>query len=252
MLDGGFKFESFEITKREILASVSIVAVMILIGVLISFKISEHQVDQNEIYNKAVKIESQELFRYGMDTNIGNAFVYGELKVIDPVTYPEIGGKYMRVAKIKEKYTKHTRTVTYTTGSGKNKKTHTKQETYWTWDEVDRESIQCKKISFCGVKFKSNKIIFPSSKYIETIKESRRIRYKYYGVSEQHIGTIFADLRNKTIPDKTHFYKDMNIEKTVDYLESGDILLIFFWFVWIILIVIVVFIFYYADNEWLK
>ena len=54
MLDGGFKFESFEITKREILASVSIVAVMILIGVLISFKISEHQADQNEIYNKAV------------------------------------------------------------------------------------------------------------------------------------------------------------------------------------------------------
>lgn len=241
MLDGGFKFESFEITKREILASVSIVAVMILIGVLISFKISEYQADQNEIYNKAVKIESQKLFRYGMDTNIGNAFVYGELKVIDPVTYPEIGGKYMSVEKIKEKHTKHTRKVTLT-----------KQETYWTWDEVDRESIQCKKISFCGIKFKSNKITFPSSKYIETIKKSKHIRYKYYGVSEQHIGTIFADLRNKTIPDKTHFYKDMNIEKTVDYLESGDILLIFFWFVWIILIVIVVFIFYYADNEWLK
>lgn len=241
MLDGGFNFEGFEITKREILTSVSIVAVMILIGVLISFKISEYQADQNEIYNKAVKIESQKLFRYGMDTNIGNAFVYGELKVIDPVTYPAIGGKYMSVEKIKEKYTKHTRKVTLT-----------KQETYWTWDEVDRESIQCKKISFCGIKFKSNKITFPSSKYIETIKESNHIRYKYYGVSEQHIGTIFADLRNKTIPDKTHFYKDMNIEKTVDYLESGDILLIFFWFVWIILIVIVVFIFYYADNEWLK
>ena len=248
MLDGGFKFESFEITKREILASVSIVAVMILIGVLISFKISEHQADQNEVYDKAVKIESQELFQYGMDTNIGNAFVYGELKVVDPVTYPEIGGKYMRVEKIKEKYTKHTRTVTYTTGTV----THTKKETYWTWDEVDRESIQCKKISFCGVKFKSNKIIFPGSKYIDTIKESRHIRYKYYGVSEKHVGTIFADLRNKTIPDKTYFYKDMNIEKTVNYLESGDILLIFFWFVWIILIAVVVFIFYYEDNEWLE
>lgn len=248
MLDGGFKFESFEITKREILASVSIVAVMILIGVMISFKISEHQADQNEIYNKAVKIESQELFRYGMDTNIGNAFVYGELKAIDPVTYPEIGGKYMRVEKIKEKYTKHTRTVTYTTGTV----THTKKETYWTWDEVDRESIQCKKISFCGVKFKSNKITFPSSKYIETIKESKHIRYKYYGASEQHVGTIFADLRNKTIPDKTYFYKDKDIEKTVNYLESGNILLIFFWFVWIILIIIVVFIFYYADNDWLE
>lgn len=238
----------FEITKREILQVSPSLAVMILIGVMISFKISEHQADQNEIYNKAVKIESQELFRYGMDTNIGNAFVYGELKAIDPVTYPEIGGKYMRVEKIKEKYTKHTRTVTYTTGTV----THTKKETYWTWDEADRESIQCKKISFCGVKFKSNKITFPSSKYIETIKESKHIRYKYYGASEQHVGTIFADLRNKTIPDKTYFYKDKDIEKTVNYLESGNILLIFFWFVWIILIIIVVFIFYYADNDWLE
>ena len=70
----GFDLGNFEITKREILASISIIAVMILIGVLISTKISEHQMDQNEIYNKAVKIESQDLFQYGMD-KIGRAHV---------------------------------------------------------------------------------------------------------------------------------------------------------------------------------
>lgn len=53
----GFDFDNFEITKREILASISIIAVMILFGILISSKISEHQMDKNEIYNKAVKIE---------------------------------------------------------------------------------------------------------------------------------------------------------------------------------------------------
>ena len=52
----GLNFGDFEITKREILASVSIIAVMFLIGVLISGKISEHQMDKNEVYNKAVKI----------------------------------------------------------------------------------------------------------------------------------------------------------------------------------------------------
>lgn len=76
----GFDFGDFEITKREILASISIIAVMILFGILISSKISEHQMDKNEIYNKAVKIESQEMFQYGIDTNVGNAFVYGDLK----------------------------------------------------------------------------------------------------------------------------------------------------------------------------
>ena len=94
----GWDFVDFEITKREILASVSIIAIMLLIGTLLSAKISNWQMDRNEKYNKAVKIENNtDLFRYGMDTNVGNAFVYGELKAVDTVTYPEIGGKYMYV-----------------------------------------------------------------------------------------------------------------------------------------------------------
>ena len=59
---------NFEITKREVLASISIIAVMILVGILISAKITERQMDRNEVYNKAVKIDSQETFSYGMRT----------------------------------------------------------------------------------------------------------------------------------------------------------------------------------------
>ena len=59
-----FDFGNFEITKRDILVSVSIVAIMLLIGVLIAGKISDYQLDKNEKYNKAIKIESQELFEY--------------------------------------------------------------------------------------------------------------------------------------------------------------------------------------------
>lgn len=41
------------------------------------------------------------MFQYGKDTNVGNAFVYGDLKAVDTVTYPEIGGEYMYVEKSK-------------------------------------------------------------------------------------------------------------------------------------------------------
>ena len=71
---------NFEITKREVLASISIIAVMILVGILISAKITERQMDRNEVYNKAVKIDNQEMFSYGMRTNVGSAFVYGTLR----------------------------------------------------------------------------------------------------------------------------------------------------------------------------
>ena len=97
----GFDLGDFTITKREILASISIIAIMLLIGFLISGKIQESQLDKNEKYNKALKIEDSEMFVYGMRTNIGNAFIYGELKAVDTVTYPEIGGEYMYVKKLK-------------------------------------------------------------------------------------------------------------------------------------------------------
>ena len=247
----GFDFGDFEITKREILASISIVTVMILFGILISSKISEHQMDKNEIYNKAVKIESQEMFQYGMDTNVGNAFVYGDLKAVDTVTYPEIGGEYMYVEKVKERYTRHTRTVTYTTGSGKTRQTHTRTETYWTWDRVGSEDLKCKEISFCGITFVINKIDLPDIEYIDTIKESSHIRFKYYGIKTEYKGTIFTDLRDKTISDNTKFYNGLTIKETIEHLES-NIGTIGFWIFWIIVIFVVVYIFYYLDNNWLE
>lgn len=243
----GFQFESFEITKREILASISIIAIFLLIGVLISGKISEHQIEENEKYNKAVKIENTDLFQYGMDTNIGNAFVYGDLKAVDTVTYNEIGGKYMYVKKVKEKYTMHTRRVSH--GSGKHRYYTT--QTYWTWDYAGKESKKCKEINFCGTILKSKKIDLPSSDYITTIKESSHIRYKYYGVGTKYTGTIFTVLKNKTISDNSSFYSDMKIEQVVEHLESS-ITLVIFWIVWIVLVIAIVFGFYYFDNEWLE
>lgn len=246
----GFDFGDFEITKREILVSISIIAVMILFVILISSKISEHQMDKNEIYNKAVKIESQEMFQYGMDTNVGNAFVYGDLKAVDTVTYPEIGGEYMYVEKVKEQYTMHTRQVAHTRTVNGKSQTYYTTETYWTWDRVGSEDIKCKEISFCGVNFTSNKIDLPGTDYIDTINESSHVRYKYYGIGTEYKGTIFTDLRNKTISDNTSFYNNLTINKTIERLES-DFPIIIFWIFWVILIGGMVFGFYYLDNSWL-
>lgn len=245
--DRGWDFGNFEITKREIISSISIIAVMFLIGVLISSKISDWQINQNDKYNKAVKIQSADLFQYGMETNVGNAFVYGELKAVDTVTYPEISGKYIYVKKVKEKYTRHTRRVAHKSG----KRTYYTTETYWTWDYVGKESKKAKKINFCGIDFKSNKIVLPDDEYIDTVKESSRIRYKYYGVGTKYKGTIFTALKDKTISDKSVFYNNRDISETVKHLES-DMPLILFRIGWILLTGLVVFGFYYLDNNWLE
>lgn len=247
----GYGRKGFEITKREILASISIIAIMLLIGVLIVGKISDYQLDKNEKYNKAVKIETQELFEYGMRTNVGNAFIYGNLEAVDTVTYPEIGGEYMYVKKIKERYTMHTRQVAHTTTL--NGKTHTyyTTETYWTWDYVGSEDQTCNEVSFLGHTFPVGKIDLPDEEYIDTIKESNHVRYKYYGVGLNFTGTIFTELADKTITDNSSFYENMTIDETVEYLET-DFAMWIFWIVWMILIGVCVCSFYYIDNKWLE
>lgn len=244
----GFDFGYFKITKREILASVTIVAVMMLIGILIAGKISDSQMDANEKYNKAIKIQSEDMFQHGLDTDVGNAFVYGDLKAVDTVTYPEIGGEYMYVEKVKEEYTMHTETYTTTDSKG-HTQTHTR--TYWSWDRVGSEDITCNEVSFCDVTFPSNKIDLPGTDYIDTINESSDIRYKYYGTGTEYKGTIFANLKDHTISDNTKFYNNRTIDETVDYLES-DFPIVLFWILWIVLTGGTVFGFYYLDNKWLE
>ena len=63
----------FEITKREVLFSIAIIAVMTLIGFVIHGKISDNLMNEYQKYNTALQIDNNsEMFSYGMRTDIGN------------------------------------------------------------------------------------------------------------------------------------------------------------------------------------
>ncbi len=244
------KFDSFEITVREIIASIVIIFVMLLVGVTINNKMQESRLDRNEIYNKAIKIETSELFQYGMRTNVGSAFVSGTLEAVDPVSYPEIEGEYLYLEKVKERYTMHTRQVAHTRTVNGKTSTYYTTETYWTWDRVGAESIHSEQILFNKVIFDYGKIECPAAFYIDTIRESSYIRYKYYGTGVEHTGTIFTTLKDGSITDQTRFYEDKTIEETYNDLLSKDWRIVF-WIFWIPLTGGLVFAFYYIDNRWL-
>ncbi len=236
-----------EITKREIIFSVIIIAAMLIIGIIISGKISDSIFDRNEQYNKAIHVEDKDLFEYGMRTNVGNAFVYGDLIAIDSVSYPEIDGQYMYIKKVKERYTQHTRTVSYKCG----KRTCYRTETYWTWDRVGSEEKQSEKVTFLDVEFDFNQFNRPSDSYLTTVKESSRIRYKYYVVESKLTGTIFANLKDNTIADKASIYENKTTDEAYNYSVDGEGCLWLFWIVWIVLTGGMIYGFYYLENEWL-
>lgn len=202
---------------------------------------------KNAEYQKAIHITDKNLFQYAIDTDIGNVFVYGKLKSVDTVSYPELKDEYMYIKKVKEKYTLHTRVVTQRVG----KHTTTRTEVYYRWDEISRESKHSKKISFLGIEFPYKKIDIPSSKHITTIKESSTVRYKYYGCKTEYTGTMYTKVGNKTISDNSRFWNNKKIQECVDNLTSS-VLNVVFWIVWIVLIVICVIGFCYLDNQWLE
>lgn len=239
------------ITKREILLSIAIVCIMLLLGFVIAGSINTSLMEKHQEYNTALQVnEDKDLFEYGMRTSIGNAFVYGELKAVDPVGYEGVDGDYSYIKKVKEKYTKHTRVVTKTRTVNGKTQTYTDTETYWTWDEVDHWEQRSTKITFLDVEFDYGEISFPSSGHITTIKESSKIRYVYYGAPAQCKGTLYTQLKDNTI-NNSHMYHYDTIEETLDSLTSSWQLVVF-WVFWVLLIIGAVVGFYYIDNWWLE
>ena len=244
-------FGDFSISKREILISVAIIAVMIIFGLMIHGSIEDSLMLKHQEYNLALQIDNnKDMLEYGMSTNVGNAYVYGTLKCLDPVTYEEIGGQYSAVEKVKEQYTLHQRTVTKTRTVNGKTQTYTEIEYYWTWDRVDSWSKHATKISFLDVEFKYGEIRFPATHYIKTIKESSKIRYVYYGAPIESTGTLYTKLENNTI-NQSSFYHNWTIEETHKHHTSSGALVLF-WIGWILLIGLLVFGFIYIDNHWLE
>lgn len=239
------------ITKREILASIVIVCVMLLTGFGLADNISTSLMEKRQEYNTALQINGDKsLFKYGMRTGIGNAFVYGELVAVDPVWYDGVDGTYSYIKKTKERYTQHTRVVTKTSTVNGETQTYTETEVYWTWDEVDHRERHSTKITFLDVEFDYGDIDFPPSSYITTHRESSNIRYVYRGSPAQCVGTIYTQLKDNTI-NNTRIYYDSTIEETLDILTSGWQIPAF-WTFWTLLIAAAVIIFYRIDNQWLE
>lgn len=246
-----YRDSEFTITLREVLFSVIIFLLLLTIGFFIAEAISSKSDEYNQVYEQALKIEdNKELFEYGIRTDVGNAFVSGTLKAVDPVSIPDIDGEYISILKIEEIKTKHTKVVTDYNDDGEVVGTHT--EVYYTWDKVDSENFNCTTISFLDNNFDYGVIKLPSEKYHSTIKVSSIKRYKYYVRAAEYYGTIYAKLADKTLSNAI-FINNANTTEAVEYMCKTALgRLILFWISWIIVICVVIYAFYCLENNWIE
>lgn len=227
----------FNKTMGKVIASVIIVAFMLIVGFAISEKIRQSLLEDYQVYDTAAQIDDdKELFEDGMKTNVGYAFVYGELKTLDPVSYPEISGKYFYIIKEEQEYRLHFRTVPkiYPASEGKTYILPT-TEYYHTWDTIRTESKIATKISFLDVELDYEKIPFPSIHQLGIVETGYHTRNVYYGIETDFQGTLFTSLKENTI-NNTKFYQNQTIAETIENLETGTEI-VSFWILWIFLII---------------
>lgn len=263
-----------EITKREILFSIIILAGMLIVGFFINSAIEENNTKNNEVYYLATKIEDENQFQYGLKTSIGNTLTYGEVSATTPVSMEEISGEYFYIEKVTEEYNRHTRIVTYTDSKGK---TQTKTEVYYSWDYEKSESKQSDGFYFMSMSFKNNIVGLPCvranlsevavekdyvrSNYIynngffESVGDTR----EYYNVVPvSFVGTFEARLYDNALENFSGgecltFHNDKTIAETIEDIESSsDFSVIAFRIVWGILTIGAIVGFCYVDNRWLE
>lgn len=128
--------------------------------------------------------------------------------------------------------------------------TYTEVETYWTWDEINRDHVHVSTITFLDSEFPYGTINYFPEHYIDTLDAGYHLRDVYYGSALSYEGTLYANLADNTIAE-TSFYCEKTIDETIEYLET-EWQLVLFWIFWIALTGFAVYGFYYIDNRWLE
>jgi hypothetical protein len=262
------------ITKREILFSVIIIAIMIVSGLFISNAIEKSHMEDAEKYFKALKVEDAKMFEYNKKTHGGNTLAYGNAKVVDSVSVPELKGEYAVIVKHKEMYQKH---IEYVTREDDEGNTYTEEVIRYSWDSMGSESFKSKEVLFLEQKLPSEIFHLGSGSRVdlgETVSDEYKekehwgylyedshwfenvgdLRWYFTVVPSEFAGSLFVNLNGDAISEKnTSFYYDQTIADVIEMKEnSAKSSQILFWVLWIIFLVFVVWMFYYIDNHWLE
>lgn len=242
----------WQITLREVLFSVFLFGILMLIGALISGCIKSHVHNKNLVYYQAAQIKNNpEEFQWALETDIGNAFVEGKLKAIEPVTHEKLGFDVLSYTATYQHYNMHTRLVTRTRTDSKGRShTYTTTETYWSWDTYKRENDNVKKVEFSGVEFNVDKFDLGGFYKTKVVSNGHNDRIVYEYIPTEITGSFYGEIKYKTISGKINLY-DLSIEKLYEDFTSSCFNLVF-WIIWVIFSIILMFVFYVHENYWLE
>lgn len=252
-----FSDADFEITLREVAISVIILLITVSIGWMITNKIREANLDKNVRLESALKITNSDIYNHAINTNLGDIIAYGTMYATTPVTNERISGEYTNITEIEEHYVQKTRVVTYSCNcTKKGCRTCTRTETYWDWDEINRNVSISPTMRFLDNEYSYDLFVNYPENYIDTVKTSSKVRFKYYGVPSNFATSIIVNTSDGIIKpfngNTIELFVNKTPEETIALKETSNTFWIFlFWVIWLTLIGITIYGFMYLENEYL-
>lgn len=243
------RFGNFEITLRETIIAILILGVTTTIGFFVSDSIYSNATEENEKYFKATKVDNdEEMFNYLIDTEAGKMLSYGKIEVVDPVESKDLKGKFLSIVRETERYTQHTRQVSYKCGNSTCHRT----ETYWTWDHVNTDTHKAKEFKFLGEKFKTSIVKLENNSYNDTVSAGYHLRYKYYTTPYKFEGLMYSEAKDKTIKNNEFYHKKAIKEFIDNKKDEADNYVIVFWIFWTIFGIVLGFGYTLLENKFLN
>lgn len=164
------------ISRLEIVLGVAVVLGVMGLAIFANPYIKDRMIDDLKLYRQAVKIENDpNLFGYAIQSNKGDVMAYGQVAADEGQSFPEIKGVFSVIAKIRERYNLHFRSVCTSTG----KVTTCVMQPYYSWDFDGIEVRSSQNYSFLGMKLSYSQI---------NIEDRRRL-----GLSNETMQTIFYE-----------------------------------------------------------
>lgn len=204
-----------EITKREISIAIIIFIILSAIGLFITNGIHDRSMVENDKYFKALKIDNDaNMFNYALGTQIGGTLTFGKVSTVDPVEVDQLKGKHFSVTRETERYTKHTRQVSYKCGE----RTCHRTETYWTWDHIATDEYKSKTVKFMGGEYDAQHFRI-NEKYQSTVSAGFHLRYKFYSAPTKFKGVLYTHTRDGKLND-SKFFHNYNIAELMEKKEG--------------------------------
>lgn len=178
------KHEIYSRNKKIVLTLAALVGAVFLIsvGIWIENKILDGAERKAQMYQTAIQTQNDREFNYSIDTQQGKILAHITVKSVDLVKFDEMNKEFVKVKKIKERYTQHERTVCETkyrtetrtrsvydsTTESYSTETYTEevpyeechQETYYSWDEIDRWEKSAKEVDMAGRNYPIERFAF--------------------------------------------------------------------------------------------